>query len=353
MSYKRALLPLALTLAVVSGCASNSVSPQSLAAAQQPAANNDLPVWAITPPHAAGMAYGVGSIEVAGDPAAAVRRAGELARLDLLSQLRVTVSGDFSSNTTEYRSTGQETRIQQTVRNLVRSQVQPVELDEVQIADSDVVKGTAYALAELNRSQAAARLGNQIDDIETGLQGYADKAAALTSSGQPLQALRELLPALPLFGRRDVLADKLALVSLQRTAPALPDALRDLRVQINQLIGAVRVQLLPQNSQAQQMEGEIIEALTSQGLRVQDRGQADLVFELSVDSESKQQQQSWYVFLNTRLTIKDADGRALSSLASRARGVSGLQSVARQNAAAAVADQLGSELARTLVERLH
>ena len=70
-----------------------------------------------------------------GNPQAAVARATELARVDLVSQLRVTVTGDFSSLQTMKSGTGQESEVR-SISNGVRSQVPTVELNEVKVSDT-------------------------------------------------------------------------------------------------------------------------------------------------------------------------------------------------------------------------
>ncbi|MCY0964932.1 hypothetical protein [Parathalassolituus penaei] len=349
LSVPALLLALLLTPSLgLVGCASTPESGHSGAANR---ANLTTPIWVTNPPVQEGMAYGVGSIEALGDETAAVRRAGELARLDLVSQLRVTVSGSVLQDSSEYRSSGEETRVQQSMRLLARSQVPEVELDELRIADSDVYNGYAYALAELDRDAAASRMRRGIAEIDEQLEAYrllADSGV----SGPVLERLRELLPAVQLFAKRDAIAAKMALVSRDHHAPAADTDLVLLQQRIYDLIGEVRVVLVCRDNGARAVESSVLEALTRQGMKVASSGSGDLFFELDVESDSQLTQGSYYAFLNTRIIIRDNNGRALSSLSVRARGVSGIESVARQKAAEAVANRLGDELAKTLTERL-
>merc|ERR1711879_357827 len=291
---------------------------------------------------------------VLADPAAAIRRATELGRIDLLSQLRVTVSGDFSSTTTETSGTGKLTTVQKNVRNHVRSQVAPVELEDAVLSDSALANGFAYALVELDRTAAAARFRRLISAVDTELDDFAALTERANVSQQaPLDALRSLLPALDVFARREALASQLELVSQNHQSPALSPEHRALQQQIFQRLDQLRVVLNPLNDSAVAMSGDVLEALTEQGLNISDRGNAaDLVMDLSTELSDKKQGGRVYVFATSRLTIRDAEGRALSSLSQTARGVSGLPDLARQKAAAAVAGLLGEELAATLVDKL-
>ena len=340
--------------ASLGGCASHQRVDRQQSPAQAALADMAVPQWALQPPNRSGMAYGVGSIEVLADPADAIRRATELGRIDLVSQLRVTVSGDFSSTTTETRTTGELTTVQKNVRNHVRSQVAPVELEDAILSDSALANGFAYALVELDRTAAAARFRRLISDTETELDRFVVQAERANATQQDtLPALRLLLPALDVFARREALASQLELVSQNHTSPTLSAEHQALQRTIYQYLDRLEVVLNPLNEAAEAMQGEVLEALTEQGMNISSQPQqADLIMDLSTELSEKQQRGRVYVFANSRLTIRDARGRALSSLGETARGVSGVPEVARQKAATAVAELLGNELAETLVDKL-
>ena len=111
-------MALAVSGLLLNGCATNksdtSVVPEDHIQA------NSLPAWTTQPPQRSGMAYGIGSMEIYGNPTQAVQRAGELARADLVSQLKVTVSGQNTNDTTEFRLNGESTRVQQTLSQVVK-----------------------------------------------------------------------------------------------------------------------------------------------------------------------------------------------------------------------------------------
>src|SRR5690606_25775778 len=93
-----AAVALALSATLLAGCLPQYAKPQ-----QDSANARDeramTPDWITQLPQRNGMAYGVGSMEIYGSVTDAIKRAGDLARVDLVSQLRVTVSGDFSVDT--------------------------------------------------------------------------------------------------------------------------------------------------------------------------------------------------------------------------------------------------------------
>lgn len=306
------------------------------------------PSWTTQPPRKSGMAYGIGSMEIYGSATDAVQRAAELARIDLVSQLRVTVSGDFSSDITETSGTGRTTDVQRNVRSYARSQVPEVQLDEVVIRETYTDTRYAYALAELDRQAAAARLRRAIDEQETELR----RINALSPTGNTLQQLQPLLPALTVFAAREKNVEQLALVSTSRASLALPDDLQTLQQRIDRLVDQLKVAVELMDRGAAEISGNVIEALTSQGLRVHDSEHADLVFYVNATLSHREQDRSHYVFVDSRVTIRDQQGRALSSFSKQARGVSGIEDVARQTAARNVGQMLSTELAATLVDHL-
>ncbi len=343
MASKRAIL-LALTGGLMlAGCSSQP--------SHDAGRSTDLPMWVEQAPQRAGFAYGVGSMEVYGDPVQAQQRAADLARADLVSQLKVTISGDFDNRVTERSGTGRETEVERVVRQQVRSQIKPVELDEVRISEqySGQFNGRqyAYALAELNRSAAAARLRQRIADVEAKLQPL----AASQPQGNRLQRLQQLLPAMPLFEQRRQLAEQLAFVSTSRRSEPLADELQQLQQRIFALIGELQVAVVVRDRDAQKLETSVIEALTKQGLRIQADG-ADLTFELEADISGRYKNQSHYVFADCRVRIVDGNGRVLSVFSERAKGVSGVYDMARQSAAQRLADAMSDAFAASLISLL-
>lgn len=306
------------------------------------------PEWVNNAPERNGFAYGVGSADLWGDKADAIRRAGDAARVNLVSQLRVTVSGDFSSDIQERKATGKQTELVQTVRNTIRSQVPAVELDEVQIKESYLEKKFAYALAELDRAKAAARLRRQIADLEDQIKGIGAKPR----TGTALQKVRVVLPALKLFAQRDRYADQLALVSIQRQKPALDDELQNLQQTIFSLLDQLQVRIAMTDAGAEEIAGGVIESLTEQGIRINDSGAYDLLVEVQAKLRPVERAGSHYVFADSRVMIKDINGRVLSTFSKQAKGASSDSGLAQSKAARNVAKALAGELAVTLVDKI-
>lgn len=340
-------LPLLIALsAILAGCVSSPVKKNHGDERQHA---GDVPEWVNNAPERSGFAYGVGSSDFWGDRADAIRRAGDSARVNLVSQLKVTVSGDFSSDVQERSATGRQTELVKTVRNTVRSQVPPVELDEVQITESVISGKYAYALAELDRSAAAERLRRQIEEMDQSVL----RIGKLPREGSVLDQARVVIPALKLFVQRQRLEEQLALVSIRRTSPDLPDNVRAVRDTIYDLLDQLKVRVEMTSSDAQEIAGSVTEALTEKGIRVSSSGVYDLLVKISADLRAVERDNTHYVFADSRVQVMDSQGRILSTFSEEAKGASGYPELARKKAAKNVAEYVSEELAVTLVERIN
>lgn len=307
-----------------------------------------MPSWVTQPPTQAGMAYGVGSMELYGNPAEAVKRAAEFARADLVAQLKVTVQSSMSSETTASKGTNKTSEMQQSIRQYVQSNTPQAELDEVETIDTWLDNRFAYALVELDRNRAAARLNRELLDIEDDLSIIAN----IQPQGSALQQLQPLLPALQKFAQRERVAERLALVSIDRHNQPLPDDLKALEQRIYQGIDKLSVRLVLQDSGAKALRASLTEALTQQGLRLSNSEQADLIFTVQANISEQYKSKNYYSFINSQIMIEDGAGRVLNSFGKQAKGVSGMSDMAKQKAAQALADDLAAELAATLADKL-
>jgi hypothetical protein len=309
----------------------------------------DTPEWVTNTPEQKGIAYGTGSADVWGDENDAVRRAGDAARVNLVSQLRVTISGDAYSDVEERKSTNKETELVQTMRNTIRSSVPPVELDEVKVTESYIVDKFAYALAELDRQRAASRISSQMNGLEDEIVAINDRPKV----GDILEQVRTLLPALQLFAQRERLADQYALVSISRKKPALDENLEIIQRQIYSLFNQLQIRVAMKGESGQEIAAGVIEALTEQGMRINNQGQFDLLVEVSAVLRPLEKNGLHYVFADSRVTIKDNQLRILSTFSRQAKGASGYAELAQVKAEKSVANMLASELAVALVDRIN
>jgi hypothetical protein len=345
-------LKLLTSVIIVSSLAACSATSTKTALDTRRADNQaslDVPDWVNNPPQRTGFAYGTGSSDLWGDKADAARRAGEAARVNLVSQLRVTVSSDFTNRVEERTATGKQTELVRTVQNTVRSKVPAVELDEVKVTDTYFEHKFAYALAELDRVKAASRLRAQIAHLE-------EQVVALDAKprkGTTLQQLRTVLPALSLFAQRDRLADQLALVGTQRQKPALSNELQTIQSTIYDLFNQLHVRISMTDDGAQEIAAGVMEALTEQGMRISQQGRYDLMIQVSATLRPVAKNGTHFVFADSRVTIKDDNDRILSTFSKQAKGASGYANLAKAKAETNVANMLAQELAAALVDRIN
>jgi hypothetical protein len=343
------LLTSILVVCSLAACVANAPKQSDESRRLENQTSFDTPEWVNSPPQRSGFAYGTGSGDLWGDKADAARRAGDAARVNLVSQLRVTVTGDFSSTVQERKSTGKQTELVRTVQNTIRSKVPAVVLDEVRVTETFYEKKFVYALAELDRAKAASRLRAQIEDLEEQVITLHNKPR----SGTTLQKLRVVLPALTLFTQRDRLADQLALVGTQRQKPALSDELQAIEATIYDLFNQLQVRISMSNAGAQEIADGVMESLTEQGMRISDQGAYDLMIEVSATLRPVEQNGSHFVFADSRVIIKDANNRTLSTFSKQAKGVSGYADLAKAKAERSVAKVLAAELASALVNKIN
>lgn len=349
MTHKitRNLLLLSISGILLSGCSSLFKSNTEVVPSDRTLASSQ-PTWITSPPQAANTAYGVGSMEMYGNPDQALKRASDFARADLISRLKVTISGTNSSSINEYSLNG-ESRLQKNISQAVSSKIPTVTLDEVIIDDTYVDDNYAYALAKLDRAAAAARLQKQIKGTETELRSM---AGTDITGDTKLARLQQQLPAMSLFAQREQLAEQYAFIDTSRMSPILTDDLKAYRQDILASLKDLQVNLVLLDDGAKIMRGGLAEALTTQGLRLGDNSNSDLTFEVSATLDSQKSSGNVYVFANARVNLRDTDGKVISSFTKKARGVSGLQKTALNKASEKLAQLLSDELANTLTERL-
>ncbi|MFG1491745.1 LPP20 family lipoprotein, partial [Oceanospirillum sp. HFRX-1_2] len=143
------LLSLLFAAAVLTGCSSAPEKKES-----------GMPDWVNTLPERSGYVYGVGSADNTGSESNAIENSKERARADLIRQMQVQISSEFTSETQLQMTGGKTTGFVEQVNDKVRSRIPEIELPGLSWSDSwgNPETKTHYTLAELNRRAAEARL---------------------------------------------------------------------------------------------------------------------------------------------------------------------------------------------------
>ncbi|MEC8359739.1 MAG: hypothetical protein VXZ92_08120, partial [SAR324 cluster bacterium] len=126
------------------------------------------PVWLIQPPIETGFLYGTGSAEVyAGDQAGAAARAKDMARLELVKQIEVNISGELEQEITETLQNN-KSELTERLRQSVKGKVTSFKLSHVMNVDSyfDESNKQVSILVRLDVNKELQSLHSRIEVID-------------------------------------------------------------------------------------------------------------------------------------------------------------------------------------------
>ena len=132
------------------------------------------PDWMAKPPRASSLyMYGIGIAHATGDQVSDRQRADDAARTDIARQLRVTINASLTTTTSENTEVG----ITYDTKQVIESSVS-ITLDGVDINKRhyDKKHKTYYALARLNRQNAAERFSHDIQSAAQRAAGFLNQA---------------------------------------------------------------------------------------------------------------------------------------------------------------------------------
>ena len=320
---------------------------------QEPSSSRDegsggRPSWATSPPSSGEKyVYGVGSAKVYSDTASAVSRAQDQARKEMLKRMEVTVSGETRTSSSREVRDG-ESSVTRSVMDRVRTEVSATKLSHVEVVDTQVdeSKDTAYALVRLDRKRAKKELLKRIEEIDERLR----EIGRQETGGNRLSRLETLMPALALIEKRRGLLERLNRVSYDNVDMGMPDDIRELRDRIVQLLNGLVIELQPRESVNENLASGVRKALSEQGLRVGERGRGDVVMRYAIDMRVLERDAIQVAFARGRITVLDPGGNVLSEFRHKAKGGSQDLELAKDKAAAKLAEGLGEKLAESFLK---
>lgn len=329
----------ALSLTGLSGCITTPDARQ-LASSQFAELNNQPPTWITQPPRRQGWLVGTGTADVYGNQAQAIKRAEQQARLDIASQLRVTIGGKINADTHSQNNSGQES-VQTFASQWVQQRIPAITLDGVRIRDTFSNAKFAYALAELNRAQASQNLRTRINKLDADIT----QLSAQTFSTQPLARVRQRSPFLQQFEQRKQWASQLNLLTPSQPAPKLSPALKALRKAIVNDIANLHVRL-ETSEDATRIKPNLAKSLTSMGLTLKDNTEKhDVIVALNRRDKVVTKGAQTYLFASHTLLIKNAQNTTLKSYTHTQKTASGSLDLATQTSADKTADWVKAQLA--------
>jgi hypothetical protein len=325
----------AVLMLALSGCASHSDNGSS------------LPIWLTQTPTQPGHVYGTGSAPIYTDQIEAIHRASDQARAAMIQKLRVTMTSEISQQTYSKRENGQETEVTQQVNQQVRSRIPQVELDDIEIQQTHVDSQgkTAYALAHLDRQKAAAKIRRAMTNIEFELEGL----KSVDTTGDRLQALQTLMPALGKFHQLDQLAERLQLVSPTGRNASLDPSLQTLKADIYALLDALLIQVKPTGVMDTRLQQRLVAQLNQKGFRITTTSEADLTIKYDAQFRQVEKSGTYYVFADGTVSVSDAAGKTLSTQTTNIKGASSYAELAENYAVKDLADQMGRKVAEALI----
>lgn len=307
------------------------------------------PDWILNTPVEPGFLYGVGSSEIfGGNDASALGRAKDIARVELVKQIEVKVSGEVSQEIEEVTRNG-ETKLTESLRQIVKNRVPEFELSHVKGVESHKASNgkRVTVLVRLDVKQELQALSNQISSIDQELAGYTQKLAQTPPGG--MRTLRVISPALVLSEQRAGLQARYnALEPRKKIAPLLTKEIQTLVSQIYQRIAQLKISVEPEGEDVRALETALISQLTRKGIRISKRGHSDIqvVYNLRVNTISREG--TFFAVTEGDVWIKDESGSVVRAFQAKAKGTSTDPEMAGSRSIAKLSTQLGKALLEAL-----
>ena len=326
---------------LVVGCGGSSNVKKSKSSAGKPD-------WILNTPVMPGELYGVGSAEIfGGNEAGATARAKDIARVELVKQISVDVSGEVEQEITETMKDGVGS-LSENLRQAVKSKVPEFKLTHVTQEDSYNDGKRVSALVKLDVTKELQGLRRQISDLDMQIDEYAEKFRQQDPHG--MSAVRLIAPALILIDQRaDLQARHNALSPASSTSPLLTEEIREFVSQVYERIGQMSIAVVSEDSTNANFQTALISSLTEKGMRITE-GDADVqvVYNLSTNNVKR----SGTVFSHTsgNISIKDETGRVVKAFQAKTKGASTDANEAEARSIKKLSDKLGKELMAALFE---
>ncbi|GAA3927217.1 LPP20 family lipoprotein [Litoribacillus peritrichatus] len=304
------------------------------------------PSWVVSPPVDAQYLYGIGSSEVYGDRVRAIQKADDVARSDLIKQLKVSVSQSLTATTqTENDSAFLKTEV------IVSSKVPETEMVGIERLETyvDQQRQIAYVLVRLDRPQAIRSLKSGLAQTELELAVY----ERYPVGSDLMRDIRALMPALPLIRKYELNLEKLELLSANdKDKLAGIYKPTDLKLRIYELISKVSVRLEPQNQKAQRLEAMLTHQLTKLEMDVVTDQSSELVIKYSLDIIEKEQQNTHFILMNADVKVVDAGNHVITAGVLSAKGGAYDKDIAYKRALAKISDKLETEVVKGILEAI-
>jgi hypothetical protein len=328
----------------ISGCMSSSVTGVKTTDAGN--GEDSIPSWVYSPPELGGYVYGVGMASIYSTPAEAMQRAKENSRVELIKQLKVKVSGETQASVKREIDQG-KSKITRTVFNYARSSIEETELPGIKVINTAVSRKDkqAFALAELNRTEAEMDLSDKLESLEKQI----DIISSQPLSGSKIKDIKKLIPALKLIEKRNRIVSDLKLVSTMSDEELEKESHIRLKSKIAELIDSLVIVIKPDSS-GENLSSGIRKALSDQGVRVRMGGEGDLYLKLSASLNTVFRDGIYFTFATGQASVMEKNNDIISEFSTKVKDGSGDKNLSVKRAVEKLADELGNSVAKGIFD---
>ena len=344
-SVKINMLIILAAMSLLVGCGG------SPAVTSKPTKNPTLPapVWLIQPPIETGFLYGTGSAEVyAGDQAGAAARAKDMARLELVKQIEVNISGELEQEITETLQNN-KSELTERLRQSVKGKVTSFELSHVMNVDSyfDESNKQVSILVRLDVNKELQSLHSRIEVID---QRFAEVVTEFENNEkQGMELLRLVASGLVLAEERSGIQARANTLSPTRQhVDVLTPEYRDFMRKAYALIGMLKVHVAAQGADRNSLAAALTAELNNKGINISEAEQADIRVEYDLSLNNVVQGETTFVITEGNVFLKDEQGRIVKTIQAKAKGASVDVKEAESRSIAKLSQQLGKELVDVL-----
>jgi len=303
----------------------------------------------IQPPVEAGFLYGTGSAEVyAGDQAGAAARAKDMARLELVKQVEVSISGEIEQEVAE-TVRNNKSELTERLRESVKSKVASFELSHVMDVDSyfDESSKQVSVLVNLDVNKELQSLNSRIKVID---QRFAEVVAEFErNTQQGMELLRLVASGLVLAEERSgIQARANTLNPTRQYVDVLTPEYRDFMKKAYARIGMLKVHVSAQGADKNSLTAALTAELNNKGINISGAEQADIRIEYDLSLNNVTQGGTTFVITEGNVFLKDDQGRIVKTIQAKAKGASADVKEAESRSIAKLSQQLGKELVDVL-----
>lgn len=306
------------------------------------------PDWVTNPPSQSGYLYGTGGTEIYGSTHTALQQAKEAARVDLLSQLRVTVEGETRTSTRLEESGANFPSIERMVQQQTSSRVQKIEMTGIEFAETwvDPAGKEVWVLARMNRAKTESELFFQLSSLEDRI------LSRDISQGNKLDRIRGALPTLKELDEREHLLAQLSFLSAGNSVPETgkDKKVEALKKDLRDLLASLTISIEEKNETAEKMQALIAKTITSMGFNLHHIN-PDLILVLDIKLQAFRKGDLFYCLSDAMGEVQTPEGRTLYMLKESGRGASGLEAQAEDKAVEDVSRKLADSLAKNLFQQ--